>query len=301
MPLPVDYHFCFKLGCRHRYLGESALAVLESILSGLSSLDALEWWLIGFVVAGLIVGIATGYFRARRIQPRGFKWKILGHELIWTIINISTAVFTLGAMRQLFLDQGLIFYSTEPANFGVIALEFALYFFLFDTWFYWGHRLMHIEPFYRWMHKTHHKSTSTNPLTSTSVTPFEAFLNGSFVSFFLAGAALLSQVFSFISPIHTATLALILPTSVLMGIYVHSGFEFLPRWWNRSWATKWFISATFHDQHHRYFTGNFGGYTTIWDRICGTMRKNFEPDFEKITTQPLKGFSRKQKDPEAST
>jgi lathosterol oxidase len=56
----------------------------------------------------------------------------------------------------------------------------------------------------------------------------------------------------------------------------------LPRWWNRSWATKWFISATFHDQHHRYFTGNFGGYTTIWDRLCGTMRPKFEADFDKI-------------------
>src|SRR3546814_8430177 len=47
---------------------------------------------------------------------------------------------------------------------------------------------------------------------------------------------------------------------------------FMPRWWNRSWATKWFITATFHDQHHRFFTGNYGGYTTIWDRLCGTMR-----------------------------
>ena len=32
-----------------------------------------------------------------------------------------------------------------------------------------------------------------------------------------------------------------------MGLYVHSGYEMLPRWWNRSWATKWFISATFHE------------------------------------------------------
>src|SRR3546814_18599387 len=53
---------------------------------------------------------------------------------------------------------------------------------------------------------------------------------------------------------------------------------FMPRWWNRSWATKWFITATFHDQHHRFFTGNYGGYTTIWDRLCGTMRTRFEAD-----------------------
>lgn len=275
--------------------------VLKRFTDLLTGLDVIDWLLIGLLIGGITLGVVSGYFRARRIQPRGFRWKIFGHEAAWTAINISTAVFTLGAMRQLFLAQGLIIYNPEPASIGVIAFEFALYFFLFDAWFYWGHRLMHVEPFYKWMHKTHHKSTSTNPLTSTSVTPLEAFLNGSFVSFFLAGMTLLSQVFSFVSPIHTATLALILPTSILMGLYVHLGFEFLPRWWNRTWLTKWFISATFHDQHHRYFIGNFGGYTTIWDRLCGTMRKNFESDFEKITTRPLEGYAARRVNKEAAS
>lgn len=31
----------------------------------------------------------------------------------------------------------------------------------------------------------------------------------------------------------------------------------------------------------------FSGYTTIWDRLCGTMRSSFERDFEKITTRPI--------------
>ena len=271
---------------------------MEWLTNTLAGFDPLDWWIVGFVVMGLIVGVLTGYFRARRIQPRGFKWRFIRHELLWSVINIATAAFTLGAMKEFFLDRGLIIYNPEPASLGVVAIEFALYFFLFDTWFYWGHRLMHVEPFYKWMHKTHHISTSTNPLTSTSVTPLEAFLNGSFVSFFLVALTLLSQVFDFVSPIHTATLVLILPTSVLMGFYVHSGFEFLPSWWNRTWLTKWFISATFHDQHHRYFTGNYGGYTTIWDRLCGTVRKNFEKDFEKITTRPLEGMALRRKDQE---
>ncbi len=274
---------------------------MQWIAATLAGFDPLDWWLLGFVTVGLTVGILSGYFRARRIQPKGFKWKVLRHEFIWSAINIFTAAFTLGTMKAFFLDHGLIVYNNEPTTLGVVALEFALYFFLFDTWFYWGHRLMHIEPFYKWMHKTHHISTSTNPLTSTSVTPLEAFLNGSFVSFFLVALTLLSRAFDFVSPIHTTTLALILPTSIMMGFYVHSGFEFLPSWWNRTWLTKWFISATFHDQHHRYFTGNFGGYTTIWDRLCGTMRKNFEKDFETITTRPLEGLGlrRKKQEPAA--
>jgi lathosterol oxidase len=70
-----------------------------------------------------------------------------------------------------------------------------------------------------------------------------------------------------------------------MGLYVHSGYEFFPRWWNKTWATKWFITATFHDHHHHYFKWNFGGYTTIWDWICGTVRPNFEQDYEQIKSR----------------
>lgn len=261
--------------------------MLEGLRAFASGLDPLDWWLVGFVVSGLAVGVLSGFFRARKIQPRGFKWRFIRHEVIWTIINVVVSAFTLGAMKTYLVQNGYIVYNSEPASAWVIVLEFALYFFLFDTWFYWGHRLMHVEPIYKWVHKTHHISTSTNPLTSTSINPIEAFINGSMVPVFMMAATLLSAHVDGISPIHTATVALIAPTSILMGFYVHSGFEFLPRWWNKFWLTKWFISATFHDQHHRYFSGNFGGYTTIWDRICGTMRKNYEPDFEKIATRPL--------------
>jgi Delta7-sterol 5-desaturase len=63
---------------------------------------------------------------------------------------------------------------------------------------------------------------------------------------------------------------------------VHSGYEFLPRWWNKSWATKWFITTTFHDQHHKFFNFNYGGYTTLWDWVCGTVRPKYEADFAQL-------------------
>ena len=52
----------------------------------------------------------------------------------------------------------------------------------------------------------------------------------------------------------------------------HVCCELLPSLWNKTWLTKRFISATIHNEYHHYFTGNFGGYTTIWDRLCATMR-----------------------------
>jgi sterol desaturase/sphingolipid hydroxylase (fatty acid hydroxylase superfamily) len=109
------------------------------------------------------------------------------------------------------------------------------------------------------------------------VNPLESLVNGGFVPLFTAALT-----------VHDSTMLLIGPTNIIMGFYVHSGYELLPRWWNKSWATKWFITATFHDQHHKYFNFNYGGYTTLWDRICGTQRKKYEEDFVQIKDRASK-------------
>lgn len=255
--------------------------MLDQIAAFFAGFDPITWWIAAFVVGGLAGGIFTGYLAARKIQPNGFKWKHFRREVFWAVINVSISGAILGTGSKWLQDAGIIRLDAGPAVAWVIAAQYVLYFIGFDTWFYWLHRGMHIEPWYKWIHKLHHGSLSTNPMTSLSVSPIESLINGGWVIVFLL---LMTAVW----PVNEATMAFITPTNIIMGFYVHSGFEFLPRWWNKSWASKWFISATFHDQHHRYFKGNYGGYTTVWDRLCGTVRPNFEPDFEKVTTRPIR-------------
>lgn len=240
--------------------------------------ETLRLWFALTLAAGLVAGIWTGFFKARKIQPRGFKWKTFRNEGIFAVINLVASGFLIGAPTAWLTSNGYIAVDKGPVEWWRIALEYALYFFLFDTWFYWLHRWMHKEPMYRYIHKLHHFSTSPNLLTTLSVNPVESLINGGFVPLFLT-------MMTFILPVHEQSMALITPTNIIMGLYVHSGYEFFPRWWNRHWVTKWFITATFHDQHHKYFNYNFGGYTTIWDRLCGTVRSKFEADFEKMTTR----------------
>lgn len=251
--------------------------MFEKVFAYFTSGDPLSLWLGAFLVSGFLVGIFSGYFRARKIQPKGFRWRIFRNEIGFAVINLLITGFLLGGLNKLLREHGFITVNSAAASWWVIAAEFALYFFAFDTYFYWLHRGMHIEPFYKWIHKIHHRSISPNPLTTLSVSPLESVINGGFVPLFLS-----------VMTVHDQTLALILPTNIIMGLYVHSGVEFFPRWWNKTWATKWFITATFHDQHHRYFKGNYGGYTTIWDWICGTVRPTFLADYEKVTTRPIK-------------
>lgn len=254
-----------------RLFERAVCGMMTSMTAMFTGDHMLRLWLWLIVATGIGTGIVTGFFKARKIQPNGFKWKTFRNEILFAAITVFITAAILGYVNGKLRAWGVIRFNHAPAAWWQVALEYVAYFFLFDTYFYWLHRWMHNEPVYSWVHKLHHRSTSPNLLTTLSVHPFESAINGGFVPLFLS-------VFT----IHDATTALILPTNIIMGLYVHSGYEFLPRWWNKSWATKWFISATFHDQHHRFFTGNFGGYTTIWDRLCGTMRSNFEPGFDKV-------------------
>ncbi len=249
------------------------MGIWQALVNLMGGDKSLALWFALFLASGVVAGIWSGFFRARKIQPKGFKWKTFRNEAFFATVNLVASGFLIGAPTAWLKAHGYITINTAPAAWWVIALEYVAYFILFDTWFYWLHRFMHKEPVYTWVHKIHHFSTSPNLLTTLSVNPLESLVNGGFVPLFLAALT-----------VHEQSMALITPTNIIMGLYVHSGYEFFPRWWNKSWATKWFITATFHDQHHKYFTANFGGYTTIWDRLCGTIRPKFEADFEKLKT-----------------
>ncbi len=250
---------------------------MRGILSGETALNL--WYVVTVAALALAIigGIVSGYFKARKCQPRGFKWKQFRFEAVMLVITFTFGAIVMGGLQKWLLTNGWITFKSGPAEWWMILLEYAAYFITFDTWFYWLHRWMHNEPYYSWIHKLHHRSTSPNVITTFSVHPFESLINGGWMIIFVT-----------VVDVHDASMALIVPTNVLMGLWVHSGYEFLPKWWNRTWLTKWFISATFHDHHHKYFTANFGGYTTVWDRICGTVHKRFESDFVKIKERPLR-------------
>jgi Delta7-sterol 5-desaturase len=242
--------------------------MIDNLISGE---NAMKLWIATIVVAGLVAGIATGFFKARKIQPNGFKWKTFRDEILFALITVTVSASILIWLSDWLKANEYITFKQGPAAWWVIALEYAAYFITFDTWFYWLHRWMHKEPVYSLVHELHHRSNAPNLLTTFSVHPFESIINGGWVA-----------IFTTVVSVHPESMALIGITAPIMGLYVHSGYEFLPRWWNKSWATKWFITTTFHDQHHKYFNYNFGGYTPVWDYICGTVRKNYESDFVKL-------------------
>ena len=128
------------------------MAVWTAIRQAWTGANPLFGWLIIFVSAGLLVTVFRSFFRARKIQPTGFRWRTFRNEAFFGIINLATAGVVLGCITSALTKHGLVVFDKTPVSGWVVALEYAAYFFGFDAYFYWFHRLMHVEPVYRWVH-----------------------------------------------------------------------------------------------------------------------------------------------------
>jgi sterol desaturase/sphingolipid hydroxylase (fatty acid hydroxylase superfamily) len=253
-------------------IGEIALGVAGGVASQ---------WLTAAIVSLLLYGVFRRFTAPRRIQPGRFDWRVLRHEIVFSALTLSASGFTIGATHRWLRANGWLRTTSEPGAWWVGVAEFALYFLVFDLYFYLVHRLMHWGPIYHWVHATHHRSTAPNPLTAFSFNPIEGVLTGAFL-----------PVFMTVVELHRSSLWPIYFFQPVMSMLIHSGHELYPRWWYRTWLTKWWLTPMFHDQHHQLFHCNYGGFTTLWDRLFGTANPSFESDFERLKQRAAKRDAR---------
>jgi sterol desaturase/sphingolipid hydroxylase (fatty acid hydroxylase superfamily) len=238
-------------------IGDRLLGIAVSVLE--------TWALVGAAWVVLLV-----LARRFKIQRTRFDPGLLRHELLYSALTLSASALTIGVLWGALRRSGQMSFAEGPASAWRVAGEFAVYFASFDLYFYALHRAMHLDPVFRWVHATHHRSTAPGPLTAFSFNPLEGILTGGFLPVFLA-----------VFEVHRESLALIGTFQPLMSVYVHCGHEFLPRWWYRTPLTGWLLTPLFHDQHHSRVGYNYGGFTTIWDRVFGTVSPGFAADFEQ--------------------
>lgn len=143
------------------------------------------------------------------------------------------------------------------------AIWFMAVFFLIPVWesfyFYWMHRLLHTDLFYRF-HALHHRNTDIGPWSGLSMHPVEHV--------FYFGTALIH----FVVPTHPVHVVAHLMFFGLYAITTHTGFEGF-------WAAgrKRLHLGNFHHQmHHRYFEVNYGALEVPWDLLFGTFHDGTE-------------------------
>ncbi|GMH95910.1 hypothetical protein TrVE_jg5772 [Triparma verrucosa] len=138
-----------------------------------------------------------------------------------------------------------------------------------DVLFTSAHALYHEIPWlYKFAHKEHHTWKAPHVWMSHAMTITEMNINGLAV---MAWPLFHSLWLGRTTPLWSVWVVQLV--SQLIGCIEHSGYD----WFyplvivDPSWFNGYLFSTTrHHDDHHKHFQGNYGGYFACWDWILGT-------------------------------
>eukprot|EP01027_Heterolobosea_sp_BB2_P005123 GEZU01007872.1.p1 GENE.GEZU01007872.1~~GEZU01007872.1.p1 ORF type:complete len:316 (-),score=97.42 GEZU01007872.1:336-1232(-) len=146
-----------------------------------------------------------------------------------------------------------------------VAWKMIVSLFIEDFYHYWGHRFLHHDSIYKYVHKLHHEYTAPFGITAEYAHPIETMFLG--IGTMLPPLLLLNHVFE---------MEVWLVVRLLQTVAAHSGYDFPFSLHN--WVPFW-GGAEFHDFHHYNFKGNYSSTFRIWDIVFGT--DNYYNEFIK--------------------
>ena len=196
-----------------------------------------------------------------------------------TLINeviqslVSMLIFSVSVYLGVILYHSkhtLIYGDVQAYGMLYTCLSFFIYMLAYDLYFYVVHRLLHL-PMFRKAHGLHHHSVNPTPFSSFSLHPIEAAL-----------VALGFPLLLIILPMHPIVLGLNILHFIFVNIMGHSGYEFHPMWFKKTWLGRITNYPTFHNEHHQFGTSNYGLFTVVWDQLLGTMNENSDEHFENL-------------------
>lgn len=211
----------------------------------------------------------------RKIQ---LKFPVLKDYQREFLYSVSTAI--------IFATMGYLFFFGPLAKYTMIYRDISqyglVYFFLsigltllvHDTYFYWTHRWMHQPSVYKYFHRVHHLSTNPSPWAAMAFHPLEAVVEFGIIA-----------IVPFLFPIHPLAIGLFLLTMMIYNVYGHLGYELYPKGFSKSRVGRWVNTSVNHNQHHQYFTGNYGLYFLWWDRWMHTLRTDYDEAFDQVKSR----------------
>jgi lathosterol oxidase len=233
-----------------------------------------------FILAGIVFMLCYFLLRnriaAQKIQLVFPKNADYLREMVYSFSSMLIfAVIVTGVVFNPAVRPHTTIYSDiSQYGWGYYILAFPIMFIVHDTYFYWIHRMMHHPVLFKWFHLVHHKSTNPSPWAAYAFHPLEAILeNGIIILFY------------FTLPMHVTHVPIFFLFSIIYNIYGHMGWELYPKGFNTSKLGRWVNTAVAHNQHHKFFKGNYGLYLLFWDRVMGTMRTDYDEAFDQVKSR----------------
>ncbi len=213
----------------------------------------------------------------KKIQPRFPAHKDLWREFLFSVS--TTVIFA--ALGYLFFFGPLVKFTQVYRDihqfgwlyfFGSVLLTLVVH----DTYFYWTHRAMHHPLLFPWFHRVHHLSVNPSPWAAMAFHPLEAVVEFGIIA-----------IVPFLYPIHPFAIGLFLLIMMMYNVYGHLGYELYPKKFAANRIGKWINTSVNHNQHHQFFTGNYGLYFLWWDRWMGTLRRDYEVQFDEVKSRSI--------------
>ena len=188
----------------------------------------------------------------------------LDQKDLWKQVRIEITIALTSVWKMAFLMWPGSFFSHRgyskiykdwPTDFnGWFYFAFsAVAFILFtDMCVYWAHRGLHSKMLYKRIHKLHHTYQYTTPFSSHAFHPVDGFTQGCPY-----------YIFIFLFPFHNVQFLAMFVIVNMWTISIHDQVDF---------GGVVLSSTGHHTIHHAEFWYNYGQYTTIWDRLCGTYK-----------------------------
>jgi len=236
-----------------------------------------------YFITGFLISAINKCSPQNRIQKKRDGEKRARIEIKSSIKALAVSSVLLSA-GYLFQQQGWALFQPFELNWWNFAVFFVLAFVIFDAWFYWGHRILHLKWFYRW-HKPHHLSVAPTAWSNDSSAVVDTLIEHGFYFFVWL-----------LLPIPAISVFALRLFDQVSGMIGHSGFEyFAGRTTRRPFP---FLCTTFHDLHHSQFHYNFGNFMSVWDRMMGTVHPKYDQivfEIEETGIIPDEGFMRANK------
>jgi sterol desaturase/sphingolipid hydroxylase (fatty acid hydroxylase superfamily) len=210
---------------------------------------------------------------ARKIQARSETREQIRRDFRQSLRSLAMIAAMFGAGYWAYQYMGWGIRAGSPSVLS-IGLSFVASMLLFDTWFYWLHRLIHSRWLFRTVHLWHHRTITPEVWSNNS----DLLLDNLFLqSYWL--------VAHFLIPIAPAVLAVHKLYDQVTGVMGHSGYEHAGK---IAWPPSPILSVTHHDQHHRFGACNYATHFSLWDRLLGTLHPTHDSEVQRnLTSLPI--------------